>query len=275
MLTKIDIAVVIKCSDDLRVFRCIESIPKNVEIVCSITQNRFIEDKLKELNIPYCITPKGNLSVTTNAGINLTKANNIIIMDSDSYFGEGAVELLYEALKTCLVAKGRIVFLNNSFTSRIIADLRDYVNKQAVAYVPGLAFRKEIAKYIGGYFFNPKIPWAEDADFDYRIKEAGIKVKTIPEAIIYHDPVSLHHDLRAAFRIGTGKRFIVEFHKKYNEEDLLPTIKYFITGEFIQDWGEILKQKGLAVLFYNILWTTVYYIGYYFVRFTNIIKRIF
>lgn len=269
-----DIAIVIKCSDDLRIFRCIESIPVGVEIVCSITPNRLIENKLKKLGMPYCITPRGNLSIATNAGINLTKSNNVIIMDSDSYFSKGAVKLLCKALKENIVVKGRIIFLHNSYLSKIIAELRDYVNRQPVAYVPGLAFRKEILNSIGGYFFNSNISWAEDAEFTYRIQEKGIQVKTIPEAIIYHDSVSPYHDLRAAFRIGGGKRLIVESYGKYNAEDISLTIINFLTGKFIKKWIDILKCKGASVLLYNLLWTAIYYTGYYTTRCKNLIKKL-
>jgi len=269
-----DIAVVLKCSDDFRIFRCIKSIPPDVEIVCSITSNPLIENGLKKLGIPYCITPKGNLSVTINAGISLAKSNNIIIMDSDSYFGDGAIQSLYEALKENIVVRGRLIFLYNTSLNRVIAELRDYVNQQPVAYAPGLAFRREILSYIGGYFFSPYIPWAVDAAFTYRIEEAGIRVKIVPNAIIYHDSISLYHDLRAAFRIGGGKRLIVELTGKYNKEDISPTIINLLNGKFIKEGIHILKHKGVKVLLYNFLWNIVYYIGYYTTRFKTFINKL-
>jgi choline kinase len=77
-----------------------------------ILRENISKDMLKKL--PHIIIhddfPLENLLFKGDNSINLTKANNIIIMDSDSYFGEGAAELLYEALKTCLVAKDRIIF---------------------------------------------------------------------------------------------------------------------------------------------------------------------
>lgn len=268
-----DIAVVIKCSDDHRIFRCIKSVPPNIEIICSITPNKYIENRLSELGIPYCITPKGNLSITINAGIQLTKANNIIIMDSDSYFAEGSIKALYQALQDNFIVKGRLIFLKGqTLSNRLVAELREYMNRGPVAYTPGLAFHKEIKDYIG-YFFNPKVCWAEDAELTYRIKDAGIKLKIIEEAKIYHDVVPLTHDLRAAFRIGCGKRAIVEYTKKYNEEDVIRVLLNLFNGKAIKQWIAILKEKGLLVLCYYWLWNIFYYGGYYFIRFMKLFLK--
>lgn len=262
-----NIAVIIKCSDDPRIFRCISSIPSYVEVVCSITPNPTIEKKLAEMGIPYCITPKGNLSVTTNTGIHLAKASNIIIMDSDSYFDKDAVGLLYRSLKKHLIVKGQIIFSKNrTLSSCLVAKLRKYMNRGLVAYVPGLAFRKEIKNYINGYFFNPKVCWAEDAELTYRINEAGIKLKIVDEAKIYHDPVSLTHDLQAAFRIGCGKRMIVKITEKYNKEDISQVFLSILNGKFIKEWISILRNEGLLVFIYYFLWQFFYYLGYYFTR---------
>lgn len=258
-----DIAVVIKCSDDQRIFRCIQSIPKEIETVCSITPNIDTEQKLSKMKISYVITPKGNLGFTTTSGIKLTKSNNVIIMDADCYFEKGAIAALYKALKQNLIVKGKIIFLHNdSLISKTITELRDFVNQQPVAYTPGLAFRKELKNFVGE-IFNPNISWAEDAELDYRIKEAGIKIKIINRAIIYHDPVSIRYDLRAAFRIGQGKRLIVELTNKYNEEDFVFILKNIVSGRYFKEFSKILRHKGYLVLFYSFLWNIFYYCGYY------------
>ena len=50
-----NLSVVIKCSDDEKIWRCIGSIDEKVEIVVSLTPNIEIQEKLNKLKIKYNI----------------------------------------------------------------------------------------------------------------------------------------------------------------------------------------------------------------------------
>ena len=105
-----DLSIVISCSDDFHIEKTLDSIDEDVEVVCSITPNPEIEKILNNRCIPYVITPKGNHSVTTNAGIALAKNDKLLLMDSDCVFVPGAIREISEALDKYLVVNAKIIF---------------------------------------------------------------------------------------------------------------------------------------------------------------------
>lgn len=76
-----DISIVICCSDDWHILDTLDSIDEEVDIVCSITPNAEIEAFLRGKNFTVVVTPKGNHSITTNAGIELAKYDKVLLMD--------------------------------------------------------------------------------------------------------------------------------------------------------------------------------------------------
>lgn len=262
------LSVIIKCSDDERIFRCLKSIDEDVEVVIAMTSNKRLEKRFKQMGIKYCVTPKGNLSVTSNAGIRLTSNDRFILMDSDSVFKKGSLRKLYEKLKSNLVVKPRIVFLtqNNSLLSQILANGRDFENrKELVAYTPGLGLRKELTKHIERFFFQEKVRWSEDSELDNRIKEAKIPICEVPEAIIYHDPVTLKHELKGAFQFGVGKRQAVVF----SGEEEVSFLKNFLQANQLKYSLALFREKGFLTVLYMVVWKLFYYLGYYYQAVTN------
>jgi hypothetical protein len=202
----VDLSIVINCSDDFHVFETIASIDEDVEIICSITPNEKIATRLKEMAIPYAVTPKGSQSKTTNAGISLTTNNKFILMDSDCYFEEGFIRRVYFLLDEYLVVNGHIIFdYNDSLLSRAISKCKNFDDKyENFAHKPGLGLRKDLLNYIGGDWFNEILPWAEDSELSYRIDKAGVRIYHEREFSIHHLPTSYKHNLRSCFRYGGG-----------------------------------------------------------------------
>lgn len=262
------LSVIIKCSDDERVFRCLKSIDEDVEIVITMTPNKRLENIFQKMGIKYCITPKGNLSITSNAGIKMATHDKFVLMDSDSVFGKGCIRQIYEKLRTNLVVKPRIIFLTKkgSLLSQILANGRDFENrKKLVAYTPGLGLRKELAKYIGGYFFQEKVRWSEDSELDNRIKKAGISIYDLPAAIVYHDPVTLKHELKGAFQFGVGKRQAAAF----SGEEGVNFLKNLLQGKQLKYAFDLFREKGSLTVLYMIIWKFFYYLGYYYQTVTS------
>lgn len=257
------LSVVIKCSNDERVFSCLKSIDEDIEVFITMTPNKRLENIFEKMGIRYCITPKGNLSITSNAGIRMTTHDKFILMDSDSVFEKGCIRKIYEKLKANLVVKPRIIFLakRDSTLSQILASGRDFENrKELVAYTPGLGLRKELAKYIGGYFFQERVRWSEDSELDNRIKKAKIPIYNLPEAVVYHDAVTLKHELRGAFQFGAGKRQAVVF----SGEERVNLLKNFVQGRQPRYACDLFKEKGGLTVLYMITWKFFYYLGYYY-----------
>ena len=197
-----DMSVVIRCGDDHRVFDCVESIDQDVDVIVALSENAKLQRKLESMGIKYCITPRGNLSKTSNIGISNASYNKVIITDSDTTFEPGTIAELYRSLDQFLIARARIRFIidEKKASTRVVSMARDYVNTLPLVYTPGIAFRKEVMAMIGGFMFNDLVPYAVDADMNYRIVSAKIPVKFDEAAMINHYPEGVRTRLESCLQ---------------------------------------------------------------------------
>ncbi len=258
-----EISIVIRCGDDERVFKCIDSIDEEAEIIISTSKNPAFQRKLEKAGIHYCISPRKNLSKISNIGFKEAKYDRVIITDSDTVFEKGCIRKLYNALDKHKVARAGIRFSidKQKTLSRQVAEARDYVNSQKVVFTPGIAVRKDILPDIGGFLFNDPVPYAVDADLNYRIQKSGNSVAWLmKDAYICHSAEAIRHDLKAAYRIGKGCRIsVVELRRtkqfsmiKWNDLKAVKAIQI----------PDIIRKKGISVALYQIIWDIAYWIGY-------------
>jgi GT2 family glycosyltransferase len=260
-----DTTVVIASSEDPAVFKCIDSVNGEAKIVVSLTPSEEIERCLVRYKIPHVVVPRGNLGITFNAGIELAETEKVIVMTDDSTFDSGAIGELSQGLNHFDACKARIIFAYNKAKplTKLVSDVRDFINLSPTrVYTPGLAINKNIKERMGGYFFSDKVRWGEDAEFSYRFHKKGLQFGYIPQATVNHPSVSVTHDLRGAFLIGLSKRRSVELGLREGNEDYIPTIKRIISGETFQKLTKILTEKGIASMFYMIVWNVAYNYGY-------------
>ena len=239
------ISILIRAGNDDSVFDCIASIKKtapNSKIKVSVLANKALEKGIAKLRIKYCVVPKGNISLTTNKGLELIKGDKVLITDSDTIFDKNCINLLDKALGKYEVVKPQIIFKNNgSITSILIANLRKYFNsKNNKMFTPGLAFRMSIKNKVGGYYFDNKVTWSEDSEFSNRVELAKLKTFVEKRARLFHPPVSLRHDLGGAFLIGA---------KKPENKGLIEIII-----KRLKTLYEILRDFGFPTLVYGLVW---------------------
>jgi len=260
-----DMSIVIRCWDDERVFKCVDSIDEDVEVIVSTSENPKFQGKLAARGINYCLVPRGNLSIVSNVGFAATKYNKVLITDSDTTFEKGCIRKMHDALDEHRVVRAKLRFKHRADMpfSRIVAEARDFVNSLPVVYTPGIAVRKDILPDIGGFLFNDPVPFAVDADLNYRIRKARISVRYLDDAVIYHDAESLRHDINAAFRIGRGCMVsAVHLSGHDGSGGQRPRIiARELKGVKPQHFREILHKRGLPILSYQLLWDLLFYGG--------------
>jgi hypothetical protein len=71
-------------------------------------------------------------------------------------------------------------------------------------YKPPLAFDRRLGERLGGYFFDPRLVWREDAALSHRVHQAGIRIVPVEGCVIHHGPLSLMTDLKSNFLYGIG-----------------------------------------------------------------------
>lgn len=249
---KLPVTVVIPCADDIKIKSCIESIDENVEILVVLNgATKEIVNIVDKLGVNKVVLPERNLAKALNVGIKKAKNPKVILIDSDCTFRKGAIKKVITELDKNLIVKGRVIFRSNSFFSKIIAKTRDYSYYDTPKpYNPFLCIRKNIVGKIGGYYFDERIFWTEDADLNQRVKKAGIKVKYVYSAVAYHPPLTFNYDLRSAFRYGIGKRIRVE---KGTASGI---------GTHFKKVPDIIVKKGFLVGVYYLFWNFAYLLGY-------------
>ena len=209
------LCVVIPCKDDPRVVRCIESIdaPAEVVVVSNGSPEAFVASLRAALPMRGAqleVLAEANLSHALQVGIERAPCDDVLLMDSDCLFEPGAIDAFRHALaagdRAREVYKGEIEFeAGGGLLGTVIArSRRQHTGRPLSAFKPPLALSRRIGPAIGGYFFDPRLRWKEDADLDHRIRRAGIRVVPVPTGRIRHAPLTLRADLVSSFRYGVG-----------------------------------------------------------------------
>ncbi len=256
--------MVIRCGDDDRVFRCIDSIDEEVDVVVSISENKSLQRRLEHRGVRFCLSPRGNLSITSNIGFEIAKHDKVLITDSDTWFESNCIRRIYDALRDFKIARARLMFKHSPRVplSRLVSEARDFVNSLPVVYTPGIGVRADLVPDIGGFLFNDPVPYAVDADLNYRIQRAGVPVKFVKDAIVSHDVVDVWQDLRAAARIGMGCMASARWLSNHRASgDSVSSIVRELKGVKPGNLTDVAKSKGIRVLLYQLMWDMHFYAG--------------
>lgn len=258
-----DLTVIIADSTDLRIKNCIESIDEDIEVLVSLNgPSKELFDLVKEMNVKYCFLPNMGLAAALNNGIKHASNSKIIIIDSDCTFKEGTIRKLCDALDRYPMVRGVQITRFDGFLSQIISKAREFHGNtnpdskldEIMAYKP-LAYKKEVAKLLGGEIYNPKLKLSEDFEMNERRKSAGVKLGFIPDAIIYHDPISIKSDLKSAFMYGSDRHTMVELGLTKPKKTFLQSLKKLRKKCYL--------RFGFGVTAYMVLWTSAYDLGYF------------
>jgi hypothetical protein len=264
----LDLSVVIRCGKDRnRLNRCIDSVDEDVEIIVSASDDAPFLDELQDRGYKTAPHRYGNWSIAAQVGINAASNNDVIIMDADSIFGEGAIHIIDTALKEGhLLVQPRVIFVDDGTTiSKIIARARTYENRrEPKSYSPGLGLKvSELTERIGveRNIYNFSVSYGDDGDLDQRRRNAGIEVYVAENALIYHDPIALEYELKTAYRFGVGERQAQS--SKKNPKNLADIMKEeFFTKEAKDYYLNLLKQFGIQTTMFMLFCRSAYMAGF-------------
>ena len=196
--------VVICCSNDFDLAKTIASIDADVQIIVSATPNSLLETWMRVARIDYVLTPRGNHSATTNAGMQAAVTEKVFVLDSDTVLTPGTLRAVELALDENRVVNVPIIFEDTGGRiSRSIAACRNFDNVYyKAAYKPGIGFRSDVRSDIGGYWFDERILWACDSELLWRLNHHGIPIHHLDSFAIVHRPNTFKHVVRAYFHYG-------------------------------------------------------------------------
>ena len=95
------LSILIKCYQDERIFDCLESIDMDCEVIVSYAGKTRVYSKIagRYPNVKVVRAPKGNLSISCSLGMHESTGNSVLIMDSDSKFESGSLDLIVQHLE--------------------------------------------------------------------------------------------------------------------------------------------------------------------------------
>lgn len=206
-----ELSVLIRCSDDWRLFDCLKSIDAKCDVVVSLTPNKEIEAETTRLGYKFALSEKGNPAATTLAALPLLKNERVLLIDSDCVFFPGSLERLEKISRNCDIVRPKIEFESVDFSSNLTALAREFQYEYCgFVYEPGLVINiKNALPKIGGYLFSKFAPFTPDGELDYRIRNLGEtekpNIETDSMKTIRHAALPFGKHLFSYYRYGMSE----------------------------------------------------------------------
>jgi GT2 family glycosyltransferase len=210
-----DLTIIIPVCDDPLIYRCLASIDVTCPIIISTNGSPdwfhagLVTYAKAAAQVTVLSAVERGIGLAYNRAISQAVTPLVLLMDSDCIFEPGTIAAMLAAASSPLV-KGRVQFETRGSGSRLVAAARRLTEDPLAtgkinAYSPPLLYRTNIVEKMGGYHFNTAMKWREDRDFELRRRKSGLPVHLVPEAIIWHKPLSLRDDLRSVWSYGAGQ----------------------------------------------------------------------
>ena len=274
------ISIVIPMYYDKNIENTIKNINSRYRIEVVIVLNGQNKDAKKIINhlkriskfeINVFNIKERNIGMAREIGCLKSRGEYLVMLDSDILLRKDTIDKLIKNLRRSDLSKGKLIYRYSNKFNKIVTESR-YIHSSGIknAYTPLLVFRKEIVKKIG-YYFNKKIPWTEDYEFDQRIKKMHLKLVGDPLAIGYHQPVSMSHDLHNSFNYGYG--FSLALLNNLISGDSLygkGNTRLSIIKSDILRWINVFKNTrnyknvNISVKLYLIIWNIFFSLGKFY-----------
>jgi succinoglycan biosynthesis protein ExoA len=203
----------------------------------------------QDINIRLFDNPGCLSSLARNIGVRESKGRLIGVIDGHVYIPNGQLFKSMERFREknnalCLarpapldvpglrkgtsywIAVARKSWLGHSRNSYIYSDFEGFVDPMS----SGFAYDRSVFERVG--YFDESFDAAEDVEFHFRLKEAGIMAYTSPDLLIYSYPrESLSSLFHQQVRYGVGRaRFVRKHSKGLTLETPVPTFVLLSSG---------------------------------------------
>ena len=75
-----------------------------------------------------------------------------------------------------------------------------------------MAFRRSAFDAVGG--FDERFEYGSDIDFSWRLVDAGLRIRSVPEAVVRHDWGDVHRQVRRGYRYGRARARLYRKHTR-------------------------------------------------------------
>lgn len=201
------LSILVRCSDDPRVFRCLDSIDEPCDVVVSLTPNQSIEAEVARRGLRFARSPRGNASATTLAALSLCAHSRVLLVDSDCVFHPGAIRRMMTMAEHADIVRPTIRFDHGDLSSRATAIAREFQYTYCgFVYEPGLLVDlSAVLPAVGGYLFSPVAPFTPDGELDFRVRKSTLRIATDCEVTLTHASLSFRGHLWSYWRYGMSE----------------------------------------------------------------------
>lgn len=205
------ISIIVRCSDDWRVFECLNSIDVECDVVIGLTPNKQIEAEIIRLGYKCAMSEKGNPAATTLSALSLLKYHRVLLIDSDCVFFPGAIARLSQISNDYDIVRPKIEFESTDFSSHLTSLARNFQYEYCgFVYEPGLVVNLEqTLPKVGGYLFSPYAPFTPDGELDFRIRSLsngnGPSIGNDTATTLLHSSLSFRKHLFSYYRYGMSE----------------------------------------------------------------------
>lgn len=147
-----------------------------------------------------------------NMGISKAAGDIIVFLDASCVPVAGWLDLL-----TAPVSSGSETITSGAMrpsNKQAVNNLSDESDSHE-EYLPecatiNMALTRRVIERIGG--FDESFSYGEDIDFTWRAVDAGYRIKSVPEAVAYHDWGDFKTEIRRSFRYGKARAKLYRKH---------------------------------------------------------------
>lgn len=200
----VDLTILLRCSDDLRFERCLDSIDVACPVIAALTPNPTLEAIARRRRVPYALSPRGNPAATTLSALPLCPTSRVLLVDSDCVFLPGAIVRMAALAQTAAIVRPTVQFAHVDMSSYATAIARDFQYTYCgFVYEPGLLVDlDQVLPQVGNMLFSPYAPFTPDGELDYRVRQCVLPIATDPQPTLVHDVLSFAGHLRSYWRYG-------------------------------------------------------------------------
>jgi GT2 family glycosyltransferase len=151
-----------------------------------------------------------------NAGVRAAKGEIVVFTDAGCRpEPEWLAQLVRPVLHDEHIATG-MTFAPPGSAGESVADRMMLEGTLANRYIEqcstiNLAFRREVFDKVGG--FDERFAYGSDIDFSWRIRDAGYRIRGVPDAISRHDAGTLRRQLRRSYVYGRARTRLYRKHR--------------------------------------------------------------
>lgn len=260
------LSVIIPIHNDTNVERCIDSIDENVEVVFVLNNpstddiariNKIKRNSSQNINFMTIFLKEASLSTSYDIGIKKATYSKIILMNADCYFYKKTIFKIFTNLDRFNLVRGKVEFLYENKIQRIVSKVRHSHTNGKRAFAPPLGLNKnESLLNFNKEYFDHRLTWTEDFDFEIRRKINRIEVYYESSAKIFHQPINMLDDLKSAHKYGVG-----QYEGYYL--GLRGYNKIFLSFSMMAKmFSQLSKFFDNKTALYSLIWYVFFFIGF-------------